>query len=156
VRYSLDTSSLINGFRLTYPYLNFPRLWNEHIPGLIASGALRATEEVLIEVKHQDDELVQWIADYSDELFVEVDEPIQHEVKAILKTHPGLIHARGRGHSGADPFVIALAKMHICTVVAEEGRGSAKHPKIPDVCEDLGVPCIRLADLIIAEGWIYG
>jgi hypothetical protein len=155
VKYSLDTSSLINGFRLHYPYLSFPRLWNEHLPELVACGDLRATEEVLIEVRRQDDELVQWIEDYSDELFVEVDEPIQHEVKAILKTHPALIHARGRGHSGADPFVIALAKMNVCTVVTEEGRGSTKHPKIPDVCDDLGVPCIRLADLIIGEGWVF-
>jgi Domain of unknown function (DUF4411) len=155
VRYSLDTSSLINGFRLNYPYLNFPRLWNEHVPSLVASGDLRATEEVLIELQRQDDELVQWLVDYRDDLFIEVDEPIQHEVKEILRTHTALIHARGRGHSGADPFVIALAKINKCTVVTEEGRGSAKHPKIPDVCKDLGVPCIRLADLITEEGWVF-
>jgi hypothetical protein len=155
VKYSIDTSSLINGFRDNYPYLNFPRLWNEHIPALVASGELRATEEVLIEVKRQDDELVQWIADYSDDLFIEVDEPIQHEVKAILRDHTALIHAAGRGHSGADPFVIALAKLNVCTVVTEEGRGSPKHPKIPDVCADLGVPCIRLADVIIEQDWVF-
>lgn len=156
MKYSLDTSSLINGFRLDYPYLNFPRLWNEHIPELVAAGDLRATEEVLIEVTRQDDELVQWIEGYSDELFIEVDEPIQREVKAILEKHPGLIHARGRGHSGADPFVIALAKLHVCTVVTEERRsGSEKHPKIPDVCDDLGVPCLRLAGLITQEGWMF-
>jgi Domain of unknown function (DUF4411) len=155
VKYSLDTSSLINGFRLNYPYLAFPRLWNEYIPELVVSGDLRATEEVLVELRRQDDELVQWIADYIDEIFIEVDEPIQHEVKAILRAHPGLIHARGRGHSGADPFVIALAKMHVATVVTEEGHSSLKHPKIPDVCDALGMPCIRLADLIIEEGWTF-
>jgi hypothetical protein len=155
LKYSLDTSSLINGFRLHYPYLNCPRLWNEHFPELVARGDLRATEEVRVELERQDDELVEWIKNYSS-LFIEVDETIQLEVKAILKSHPGLIHARGRGHSGADPFVIALAKLHLATVVTEEGRsGSPKHPKIPDVCDELGVPCIRLTDLIIDEDWIF-
>jgi hypothetical protein len=155
VNYSVDTSSLINGFRINYPYLNFPRLWNENIPSLVASGELRATEEVLVELKQQDDELIQWIEEYSDELFVEIDDPIQREVIAILRGFPALIHA-GRGRSGADPFVIALAKLHTCVVVTEEGRGSVKHPKIPDVCDALGVPCIRLVDMIAEQGWIYG
>jgi Domain of unknown function (DUF4411) len=155
VRYSIDTSSLINGFRDNYPYLNFPRLWNEDLPTLVASGDLRASEEVLFELRRQDDELIQWITDYGDELFVEVDEVIQHEVRAILRSHTALVHA-GRGRSGADPFVVALAKINVCTVVTEEGRGSARHPKIPDVCEALGVPCIRLVDLIGEQGWVYG
>jgi hypothetical protein len=155
VKYSIDTSSLINGFRMNYPYLNFPRLWNEDLPALVASGDLRATEEVKFELDRQDDELVQWIEEYKNDLFLEVDEAIQQEVRAILASHTALVHA-GRGRSGADPFVIALAKINICTVVTEEGRGSVKHPKIPDVCEALGVPCMRLVDLISEQGWVYG
>lgn len=155
MRYSVDTSSLINGFRLHYPYESFPRLWNNDLPSLVASGELRATEEVRIELNRQDDELVQWIDDYSDELFVEVDEAIQHEVIAILQCFPALIHA-GRGRSGADPFVIGLAKVNGCTVVTEEGNGSTRHPKIPDVCNALGIRCIRLIELIRENGWVYG
>jgi hypothetical protein len=155
VRYSIDTSSLINGFRIHYPYENFPRLWNHDLPGLVAAGDLRATEEVRVELDRQDDELVQWIEEYSEELFVELDEPIQHEVRAILRSHTALIHA-GRGRSGADPFVIALAKLDDCAVVTEEGSGSAKNPKIPDVCNALGLRCIRLVELIRENGWVYG
>ena len=40
MKYSIDTSSLINGFRDHYPYLNFPRLWRKDIPALVASGDL--------------------------------------------------------------------------------------------------------------------
>jgi hypothetical protein len=58
VRYSIDTSSLINGFRIHYPYENFPRLWNRDLPALVAAGDLRATEEVRVELDRQDDELV--------------------------------------------------------------------------------------------------
>jgi len=155
VRYSIDTSSLINGFRLHYPYETFPRLWNNDLPSLVASGELRASEEVRVELDRQDDELVQWIDDYSDELFVEVDEEIQHEVRDILRSHTALIHA-GRGRSGADRFVIALAKINDCTVVTEDGSGSAKNPKIPDVCDALGRRCIGLMEVIRENGWVYG
>jgi len=155
VRYSIDTSSLINGFRDNYRYLSFPRLWNVDLPALVASGALRATEEVYVELKRQDDELIQWIDDYREDLFIEVDEPIQHEVLAILRDFPALIHA-GRGRSGADPFVIGLAKVNAAAVVTEEEHGSVKHPKIPDVCDALGISCIRLADVIGEQGWVYG
>jgi hypothetical protein len=75
----------------------------------VASGELRATEEVYVELKRQDDELIQWIDDYREDLFVEVDEQIQREALAILSDFPTLIHA-GRGRSGTDPFVIRLAK----------------------------------------------
>jgi hypothetical protein len=71
----------------------------------------------------------------------ELDEQIQHEVRAILREHRRLIHA---GRSGADPFVVALAKIHDCTVVCEEGRGKKNLPKIPDVCDALGLRCIKL------------
>jgi hypothetical protein len=155
VRNSIDTSSLINGFRIHYPYENFPRLWNRDLPALVAAGDLRATEEVRVELDRQDDELVQWIEGYSKELFIELDEPIQNEVRAILRSHTALIHA-GRGRSGADPFVIALAKLNDCTVVSEEGSGSAKNPKIPDVCNALGIRCIRLMEVIRENGWVYG
>ena len=127
-------------------------LWDRDIPRLVASGELRATEEVLVELKLQDDQLLAFIADYADDLFVELDEPIQYEVRAILRDHPRLIHA---GRSGADPFVIALAKINNCTVVCEEGRGKKNAPRIPDVCDALGVRCAKFNNLVFEQGWTY-
>jgi hypothetical protein len=52
--------------------------------------------------------------------------------------------------------VIALAKINDCTVVTEDGSGSAKNPKIPDVCDALGRRCIGLMEVIRENGWVYG
>jgi hypothetical protein len=154
MRYSLDTSSLIQGFRALYPYENFPTLWNVHLPGLVASGDLRATEEVRVELERQDDELLAWIVEYADQLFVEIDGPIQQEVRTILGAHPKLVHV-GRNRSGADPFVIALARLNSCAVVTEEGSGSITKPKIPDVCAAYSIPSIKLIELIREQGWMF-
>lgn len=50
-------------------------------------------------MKRQDDELIEWIDDYPEELFIEVDTAIQQEVRTILRDHTALVHA-GRGRSG--------------------------------------------------------
>lgn len=155
MRYSIDTSSLIEGFRNLYPYEVFPTLWNDYLPSLVESGDLRATDEVRIELGRRDDELLQWVAEYADDFFVEIDEDIQHEVTAILADHRELVHV-GRGRSGADPFVIALAKIHGATVITEEGSGSPTKPRIPDVCGALGVRCMKLIQMIQEQSWTFG
>jgi hypothetical protein len=120
--------------------------------GTVEHAAAKATEEVRVELQRQDDEVLQFVKGVED-LFVPIDEPIQHEVRAILRDHPRLIHA---GRSGADPFVIALATMNDAAVVCEEGRGKRGTPKIPDVCEALGIPFLKLYQLVIEQGWEYG
>jgi predicted nucleic acid-binding protein len=154
LRYSIDTSSLIEGFRNLYPYEVFPRLWNDYLPSLVERGELRATDEVRVELQRRDDELLQWLSAYADDLFVEIDEDTQREVLAILSDHRELVHV-GRGRSGADPFVIALAKLNEATVVTEEGSGSRKKPRIPDVCGALGIRCMKLIHLIQEQGWTF-
>jgi hypothetical protein len=152
MRYSVDTSSFIEGFRERLAYPIVPEFWNRDLPSLVESGDLRATIEVHFELEVEDDEVLAFVDDL-DDLFVPIDEPIQREVRAILKDFPRLIHA---GRSGADPFVIALARMRGAAVVCEEGRGKINAPKIPDVCEALGIPCIKLYQVVIEQGWEYG
>lgn len=61
-------------------------------------------------------------------------------------------------HESADAYVIALAKLNGGIVVTQE---TSVHTKpntrrshfIPDVCQDLGVPCINLLDLMRRKGW---
>jgi Domain of unknown function (DUF4411) len=150
MRYSLDTSSLIEGYRRIFPYDILPTFWRRDFPKLVESGDVRATEVVQWELQEEDDEVLQFVDDY-EELFVKIDEPIQHEVRAILAEHGRLIRA---GRSGADPFVIALAKMDVATVVCEERRKPTA-PKIPDVCDALGIRCIPLLALVRENGFEY-
>lgn len=151
--YSVDTSSLIAGFRDRFPYEIVPSFWSRDLPSLVESGELRATEEVREELRVQDDELLAFVADFEG-FFVAVDEQIQVAAREILARYPRLLHA---GRSGADPFVIALAMLNDdCTVVCEETRtGREGVPRIPNVCDELGLRCIRLLELVREQGWTY-
>lgn len=81
--------------------------------------------------------------------------PIQQSAAQILNVHPRLV-SQGRRRSGADPFVIGLAMVRNGTVVTEEtARGNLTSPRIPDVCGDLGVPCLNLMEYIEAQGWTF-
>lgn len=121
---------------------------------LIRSGDLRASEEVMYELEKKDDEAYAW-AKAQDGFFVPMDDEIQDAVSTILADHPRLLDTR-RGRSGADPFVIALAKTRGCAVVTgERPSGSLKRPKIPDVCNAIDVEPMSLLDLIRRERWVF-
>jgi len=61
----------------------------------------------------------------------------------------------GKGRNGADPFVIALAVARDGVVVTEEYKGSLASPKIPVVCEALGVRCITTVEFVQDQGWTF-
>jgi hypothetical protein len=151
VRYSLDTSALLNAWRRAYPPDLFPTLW-DNIDGLVANGTVIATEEVLIELGKKDDEVYAW-AKQRAEMFVPIDGQVQQLVSAILQSYPRLIDNR-TNRSGADPFVIALAIVESCTVVTNEhATGNQAKPNIPDVCSGMGIRCISLVELIREQNW---
>lgn len=152
--YSFDTSSILNGRRDLLPPATFPTVWT-NIEDMIQAGDIRCVDLVLDELaKREGDEIHQW-AKAQTELFLPLAEDIQRAVREVLGAHPRLIGI-GSGRSGADPFVIALARVHGGTVVSEEtaSRNLTK-PKIPDACEALGVPCINLMGFIQDQGWVF-
>lgn len=63
---------------------------------------------------------------------------------------------RGMVGSGADPFVIALAKARKASVLTDERpSNSLERPKIPDVCKVLGIECCRLSDVFERAGLTF-
>jgi hypothetical protein len=153
VRYSVDTSALLDGWRRHYPPDVFPGLWTR-LEDLIGDGQLRATEEVLQELKRKDDEVHEWAKRQSD-FFIPIDEVIQPVVSSILASFEKLVDTRAN-RSACDPFVIALAQSKRCAVVTgEKATGSPDRPHIPDVCRALDVRCMSLLDLIREQGWTF-
>lgn len=153
MKYSIDTSALLEGWVRHYPMDVFPSLW-DRLDGLIVAGELRASEEVLHELRRKEDDLSEW-ADARSELFVETDEAIQIEVTEILAQHEKLVDD-SRGHNAADAFVIALARIESAKVVTEERpRHNLYRPNIPDVCRGMGTPWINLLQLIREERWVF-
>jgi Domain of unknown function (DUF4411) len=150
--YSFDTCSLVDGINHHYRPAVFQSLWRK-VDHLIAEGRIIASEEVRVEIERKDDRLLDW-CNQRPSLFVLIDDQIQPVVSKVLSEHRKLLKESGT-RSSADAFVIALAFIRNAIVVTEERASkSLDKPKIPDVCEAMGVPCMRFADMIEAEGWV--
>jgi Domain of unknown function (DUF4411) len=151
--YSFDTSSILNGYRDLLPPQTFPSLW-EGIEAMIASGHVRSIDLVRDELAAREDAVFAW-AKAQDDLFVPLEPDIQRSARDVLAEHRRIIGV-GSGRSGADPFVIALARARGGVVVTEEtlSRNLTK-PKIPDVCDAMGVPRLNLLGFVQAQGWVF-
>ena len=57
-----------------------------------------------------------------------------------------------KSKSGADPFLIAVAMLHKCSIVTEEKPSGGPHKsKIPDVCKAYSIECIPLLEMLRRE-----
>lgn len=130
----------------------FPSVWTK-LELLASKGSLIATEEVLRELEKQDDEVYKWVKSQPD-MVVPIDDLIQIEVSMIMDAYPRLVNDQ-KGRSQADPFVIGLARLVDGAVVSGEGHRSLKNPKVPDVCDDMGIPHVRLVDVLKQQGFTF-
>jgi len=149
--YSIDTSSLISAWSERYPIKNVPGFW-KNLESLINNGRIFSPEEVRREITKKSAGLSEWLDDH-EAMFVELEDDIQLEARAILSQFPYLTKQLPCRNS-ADPFVIALAKARSYTVITEEGPGSIKRPSIPLVCVHFGIRCINNLGLIQSEDWV--
>ena len=151
--YCIDTSSIFVWFVDTYPPAIFPGL-QTRIEELIAAGRLRSPKAVFDEIRPGDD-CHTWCKAQTN-LFMEESADVQRIVRHLMATHhdPAKPH---KGISGADPFVIAMAKDGGASwsVVADENPGSLENRKIPFVCNAEGVRCITFQQLMLDEGWQF-
>lgn len=151
--YCIDTSSLIAAWYERYKPNRFPKLW-EQLDKLIKEGRLVSSSLVYRECsKQRSEELHNWLKE-RDTMFHTPDEDVQLQVDHIVNTYKGLVSA-GKEKFQADPFVIAMAKVHGYTVITEE-TGPTSLSKIPGVCNAEKIDCINLMDLIDEEDWVLG
>ncbi len=153
--YSIDTSSLLHAWRRAYPPEQFPAWWAK-LDALIDDGRLVASIEVYYELEKKDDDVFVWAKERKDTLFREIDEDVQDAVVSLMANYPRLVDTR-TGKSGGDPFVIAqaIAIGAPGCVLTQEGGGSTKSPKIPDVCLLEGLDCCNLIEMMRHEQWTF-
>lgn len=155
--YSVDSSSLMDWQGRYYPTDVFAALI-ERVDALIAAGRFVAPALVKEEVGAvRTTGLAEWTENH-DGIFVPTAEVLV-EAQAIQNQFAGLRDPKAE-YEEADAYVIALAKMRNGTVVTQETPAAEKHnPKrthfIPDVCRELGIPCISLLGLMRREGWRF-
>ena len=152
--YCVDTSALIDGLERYYPEQHFPGLWGK-IDVLIADGRFRISEEVWEELQQKDEPAKQWAQSRLDILMIPTDQEVIVATQRVLRDYELLVKNM-KGRNRADPFVIGLAQvLDAIVVTGEGGDGNAKRPKIPYVCTQLGVECIRFVDVVRSEGWRF-
>lgn len=121
---------------------------------MVDAGDIRSVDLVRDELSARDDEVHQWARDQTN-LFVPLTRDVQLAVRDVLAEHQRMIGI-GSGRSGADPFVIALALAHNGVVVTEETLSrSLTKPKIPDVCDAMGVRRLTLLQFVLEQGWVF-
>lgn len=126
---------------------------------LIQAGEGRAVELVREEINAVGPpDLQAWATNISG-LFVPMSADIQQAGGLIEARYPDLMDPRGL-HESADAFVIALAQLNNGVVVSQETSALEKTRSrrthfIPDVCRDLGIPCINLLGLMRRENWRF-
>ena len=157
--YAIDSSSLIEGLKKTYPKEVFPSLWNK-VGGEIQSGKIIAPEEVKRELDEFGvDDLGKWCNSFPN-FFQTEDTDIQNVVASIMAhpEHRKLMNLKTPSKYCADMWVIALAKVRNLIVINEEQMLTSVSPnknKIPNVCKDLGIPYINFLDYVKKQNWQF-
>lgn len=151
MKWCFDTSALIEPWIRRYPPDIFGPVW-ETLAALADKGIICAPSDVRIELEGQKDDLFEWSKDLNG-FFIEPDRQLLETSKQIVNAYPGLIKPNST-KSGADPFVIALAKINKVPVVTYETSAKKdKAPKIPNVCDDLKIKVVTLVDVLREEGF---
>jgi predicted nucleic acid-binding protein len=156
--YSLDTSVFMDWQARYYPPDIFRSLISR-IDDLIAKGECSAIDLVREEIDAVGTpELRSW-AKSNKALFIPLDPEVQVEAASIEARYPDLMDPKSP-YQSADAYVIALAKVKGGTVVSQETSAAEKRSAkrthyIPDVCRNLGVPCINLLGLMRREKWTF-
>jgi len=149
--YSLDTSGILDAWTRHYPPDVFPSIW-DHMDKAAQSGVILVIDEVMRELEKKDDGVHKW-AKARGHMIVPIDVGIQKHVVDIMAKYSRLVDSK-KNRSGCDPWVIALARDRQLTVVTgEKASNSLVKPKIPDVCKDLGIPCIEIIDFFREQTW---
>jgi hypothetical protein len=151
VPFSLDTSGILDAWVRHYPPDVFPTIWS-HMDTSATNGEVFVIEEVLRELERKDDGIHKWIKE-REAMVVPIDAEVQGYVVEIMSKYSRLVDSK-KNRSVGDPWVIGLAQARgLIVVTGEKATGSLLKPKIPDVCKDLGLPCIEIVDFFRKQGW---
>ncbi len=154
MKYCIDTSFLINSWHKYNPQDLFPDMW-PMLASMCENNEIIAPDEVVKELKIQDDDLYKW-SKTQKSLQHPLDNELQKNLKLVLSRCETLVDIK-RNRSRADPFVVALALQTGTSVVSyEEPRKRDSDPlKIPDACGILGVRYFDVPNFFRDLGWKF-
>lgn len=150
-KYCLDANVLIQAWQKYYSPTICQSYW-EIMNSLGAANKIFVPEIVYDEIVKTDDDLSIWLKSCKIPIR-KIDEHVANCIKDIYSNNPNhkyLVDST-KARSLADPWVIAHAISEKAVVVTKEEKVTAmnsKKIKIPNVCENMAVPCINDFQLI--------
>ena len=156
--YCIDTNSLMDWQARYYPTDIFTGL-RSNMEALVTEGRLIAPSLVHEEVGAVGTpELVAWTKANKGMFVPNAD--VLTDALAIQHRFPGLLDPKAEFEE-ADAYLIALAQRTPNGIVVTQETPAAEKNKprrthfIPDVCRELGIPCISILGMIRREGWSF-
>ncbi|WP_020599146.1 DUF4411 family protein [Spirosoma panaciterrae] len=143
--YCLDANVLIVPWQTYYAYDICPSYW-DFLNTLGERNTVFIPDDVFGELKKAEDGLYQWVKS-SKIPIMKKDVEVANCLIRINAANPihKLLSDDAKNRSVADPWVIAHAMRHNACVVTKEIKIplSQKRIKIPNVCENMQIPCIN-------------
>ena len=154
--YLLDTNTLIQAKNDYYSFQLCPGFW-DWLNAANTAGSVMSIEPVLHEIREGQDNLTNWAIDRQPSFFVPMDAAAANKIPLVVQWVNQANfrdEAKREFLAKADPFLIAYAWAHGCTLATHEVHieGERRKVKIPTVCLALGIPCVRTFQMLTAEG----
>lgn len=149
--YCLDTNILIQAWQKYYAPKFCPDYW-QVLDEYGSRGIIFLPEMVYTEIVRTDDDLSEWLKQ-SNIPVRKIDEPVTRCLQSLFAkdpSHKNLVD-NTKNRSQADPWIIAHAINDGATVVTKEEKITALNSnkiRIPNVCDNMGVPWINDFQLI--------
>ena len=154
--FCIDSSSLIISMRDIYPIESFPGLWSQ-LGKAFKSGEVISSIIVYEEIEKGEDKLVSWVKEYK-EYFVKPNKQQLLKAEQLVNKYEGFVDPQATRES-ADPYLVALAEEKDLTLVTEENfvyrQLNTRTIKIPNVCEEEKIRCIKIVQMIRNFGWKF-
>ncbi|MEO5374549.1 MAG: DUF4411 family protein [Alphaproteobacteria bacterium] len=152
--YLLDANVFIEAKNRYYANDICPGFW-KWMDGFVSGGNVRSIVNVRDELKKQNDWLADWVKSPNRApWFMKVDDEATQKSFQKIVNHVEAAdfkpHAKPKFLSGADPWLVAKARVLGATVVTQEVSrpGAKSRILLPDVCNKFGVPCKNTFDLL--------
>ena len=155
--YVFDTNSFIV---LSHYYKDqFPSLWKK-INKQVKANKIISVKEVFNEIESYESEtdLKKWVKE-NKQIFQKMSKEESHIVADIFTKHPKFQNmvsqkARLKGKPVADPFIVAKA-IHIQGTVVSEETFHKNGIKIPNLCKEKGITCLKLRGFMEKHNWKF-
>ena len=150
-KYCLDANVLIQAWQKYYSPMFCKDYWNV-LDEFGKQGTILIPEKVFEEITRTDDDLAEWLKKSSIPV-IEINENVTNFLRMIFAANPSHKNLvdNTKNRSLADPWIIAHAINEHATVVTKEEKVTATNTlkiKIPNVCENMGIPWINDFQLI--------